>query len=151
MPSSYSPLCCGPDLVKEKCNSVHSLKGHDASVNLNCGNTVQMKLRCDHRSCNRNLNDCKFYPTVWVSIAKLVEHCSARPWVRIPLKPWKSFRAKICNCLNCDYNCDDHISIFICIPAVQIYFIPVTGKDELDKLVCSQPYGSSFLLLKGWT
>ena len=23
-------------------------------------------------------------------------------------------------CLNCDYNCDDHISIFICIPVVQI-------------------------------
>ena len=34
---------------------------------------------------------------------------------------------------------------FICIPAVQMNFIsrliPVTGKDELDKFVCSQPVG----------
>ena len=23
---------------------------------------IQMKLRCDHRSCNHNLSNCKFYP-----------------------------------------------------------------------------------------
>ena len=36
-------------------------------------------------------------------------------------------------------------STFICIPAAQINFnsrlIPVTGKDELDKLICSQHIG----------
>ena len=33
--------------------------------------------------------------------------------------------AKLCTCLNCDYNCDYHIFIFICIPAVEINFISV--------------------------
>ena len=32
MPSSYSSLCCTPDLVKEKYKSVYSLKVHDSSV-----------------------------------------------------------------------------------------------------------------------
>ena len=42
---------------------------------------LQMKSMYDHRSCNSNLSNCKF------------------------------FRAKICSCLNCNYNCDDHISM----------------------------------------
>ena len=54
-------------------------------------------------------------PNICVFIAQLVEHCSAtqRQWVRIPLKPWKFFRAKIQLQLrlNCKCNCDDHISI----------------------------------------
>ena len=59
---------------------------------------------------------------IWVFIAQLEEHCSTNREAMgsTPVEALKFFfRAKICNCLNCDYNCDDHISI----PAVQINFI----------------------------
>ena len=52
-------------------------------------------------------------PNIWVFIAQLVEHCSANAEA-IGLKPVEAlnfFRAKICNCINCNYNCDDHIPI----------------------------------------
>ena len=51
---------------------------------------------------------------VWVFIAQLVEHCSANAEAIYsnPVKALKMFyQAKICNYLNCKYNCDDHISI----------------------------------------
>ena len=32
-----------------------------------------------------------------------------RPWVRIPLKPRKHFSGLLCDCLNRNHNCDDHI------------------------------------------
>ena len=129
-----------------------------------------MKWGCDHRSCNRNLSNCKFLPekkfqgfngirtrglcestavhlhfiyipavqistsihvsflsrvkmnsincstaNTWVFIAHLVEHCSANAEAMAGQNPVEAlkffFRAKICNCLNCVYNCDDHISI----------------------------------------
>ena len=45
----------------------------------------------------------------------------------------------ISNCLNCDYNCDDHISI----PTVQINFIsrliPVTGSVKMNSINWSAP------------
>ena len=40
-----------------------------------------MKWRFDHRSCNRNLGNCKFKPVA----------LTQRPWVRIPLEPWNFF------------------------------------------------------------
>ena len=79
---------------------------------------IQMKLMCHHPSCNFNLNKmssiCLSAPKIWVFIA-LVEHCSANAevmdWNAIETLNFLFFRAKICNCLNCDYNCNDHISI----------------------------------------
>ena len=33
-----------------------------------------------------------------------------------PVEALTVFQAKICNCLNCDYNCNDHISISSVFP-----------------------------------
>ena len=53
-----------------------------------------------------------------------------------------SFWAKICNCLDCDYNCDNNIFISSVFKITfSQCFIPVMGKDGLDKLVCSQQMG----------
>ena len=44
------------------------------------------------------------------------------------------FRAKICNCLNCDYNCDDHISISsVCCSSGQLDFT----SHSLDELAAT--------------
>ena len=55
-------------------------------------------------------------PNIQVFIAQLVEHCSAnaeRAMGSNPVEALKIFlRAKICNCLNYDYSCDDHDSRF---------------------------------------
>ena len=72
-----------------------------------------MKCKCDHRSCYCNLNISGFQ--------RDSNPCPLHvrlPWVRIPLKPWNVFffRAKICNCLNCNYNCGDHIFISSVFP-----------------------------------
>ena len=53
-------------------------------------------------------------PNIWVFLAKLLEHCSAntKALVSNPVEALKIFfELKFCNCLHCDYNCDDHISI----------------------------------------
>ena len=69
---------------------------------------IQMKWRCDHRCCDYNLSTRKLSPKIvfelsWWSTAALT------PRVRIPLKPRKHFSGLICECLNRDHNCDDHI------------------------------------------
>ena len=50
-------------------------------------------------------------PKIWVVTAQLVEHYSANAEAMGSNPVEKILRAKICNCLNCDYNSDDHISI----------------------------------------
>ena len=53
-------------------------------------------------------------PNVWVFIAQLVEHCSANAEAMGPNPieaPKIFFSGLILDCLNCDYNCDDHIFI----------------------------------------
>ena len=80
-----------------------------------------MKLRCDHRSYNFSPKENSIYwsaPDIWGFIAQLVEHCitNAEAIGSNSVETLKiSFRAKICNCLNCIYNCDDRFSIpFVC-------------------------------------
>ena len=53
-------------------------------------------------------------PNIWVFIAQLVEHRAEALTEAMGFDPVKAlklifFRAKICNCLNCDYNSDDRI------------------------------------------
>ena len=58
-------------------------------------------------------------PNIWVFIAQLVEHgcANAEAMGSNPVEALKKkFRAKIYNCLNCKYNCDDHISILSVFP-----------------------------------
>ena len=50
-------------------------------------------------------------PKIWVVTAQLVEHYSANAEAIGSNPVEKIFRAKICNCLNCDYNSNNHISI----------------------------------------
>ena len=64
-------------------------------------------------------------PNIWVFIAQLVEHCNANAelWVRIPLKPPKHFLGLLCDCLNRNHSCDDHIPIsciFTCFPSIPL-------------------------------
>ena len=48
-----------------------------------------------------------------IAMALAGHHTAAlrqRPWVRIPLN-YQNFFELICNCLNCNYDYDDHISV----------------------------------------
>ena len=65
-------------------------------------------------------------PNMWVFIAQLV---GQRGDIRRRRHGFKSrwsakilFRAKICSCLNCNYNCDDHIFISSVFPQFKITF-----------------------------
>ena len=61
---------------------------------------------------------------MWVNICYL-EHCSTNTEAKIlnPVEVPKIFKF-ICNCLNCNYLCNDDISSFnICISAVHIIFM----------------------------
>ena len=60
----------------------------------------------------------------WQSTAALTQ----RSWVRIPLKSGIFF-GLICNCLNCNNHCDDHISIEICISVVHIISVHTMTYD----------------------
>ena len=65
------------------------------------------------RECENNFSSLD----IWVFIAHLVEHDSVNAEAMGPnhIKPIeKFFQAKICNCLNCNYN--DHISILSVFP-----------------------------------
>ena len=58
-------------------------------------------------------------PNICVFIAQLVEHCNANAEAMgsNPVEALKNFfRAKIRNCLNCDYNCDGQIFISFVFP-----------------------------------
>ena len=71
---------------------------------------VQMKWRCGHRDCNRNLTCSKSMGF----IAQLVEHCSANAEATgsNPVEALENlFSGSIHNCLNWNYNCDGHIFI----------------------------------------
>ena len=63
--------------------------------------------------------------SVWVFIAKLVEHCSANAEATgsNPVETRKPFFGLLHNCFNCDYNCDDHIFISFVFPQFTIHFI----------------------------
>ena len=81
-------------------------------------------------------------PNIWAFIAQLAEHSSgnAEAMGSNPVEALKFFilffRAKICSCLNCKCNCDDHIfSSFIFAQFMSTSF-QLHFKDELDKLVC---------------
>ena len=53
-------------------------------------------------------------PNVWVFMAQFVEHCSANAEAvgSNPTEVLKIFFFRlICNCLNCNYHCDDHAFI----------------------------------------
>ena len=52
-------------------------------------------------------------PNVWVFIAQLVEHCSAKAEAMrsIPVEAPKTFFGLNCDCLNRNHNCDDHTFI----------------------------------------
>ena len=52
-------------------------------------------------------------PNIWVFIAQLVEHCGASAEA-MGSNPVEAL--KICNCLNCDYNCDGQIFISFVFP-----------------------------------
>ena len=49
-------------------------------------------------------------PNIWVFIARLVEHCSANAEAMIS-NPVEALKTLICDCLNRNHNCDDHIFI----------------------------------------
>ena len=57
-------------------------------------------------------------PNIWVFIVHLEAHSNANAEAMgsNPVKALNFFPAKICNCLNCDYNCDDDISISSAFP-----------------------------------
>ena len=83
-------------------------------------------------------------PNIWFFIAQLVEHYSANAEAldSNPVDTFYFLGAKTCNCLNSKYNCDKHISfspVFLSSNQLATFHVsfPVTGKDELDKLVCS--------------
>ena len=65
-------------------------------------------------------------PNMWVFIAQLVEQRGDSRRRRHGFKSrWSAeilFRAKICSCLNCNYNCDDHIFISSVFPQFKITF-----------------------------
>ena len=70
------------------------------------------------------INGCA--PNIWVFIAQLVEHCGANAEAMgsNPVEALKTFfRPKICGCLNCDWNCDDHISISSVFPRLKLFHI----------------------------
>ena len=52
-------------------------------------------------------------PNVWIFIAQMVEHCSANAEAMgsNPVEVPKNFFGFICNSLNCNNHCDDHICI----------------------------------------
>ena len=54
---------------------------------------------------------------IWVFIAHLVEHDSVNAEAMGPNPIEKNFQAKICDCLNCNYN--DHISILSVFPQLK--------------------------------
>ena len=143
---------------------------------------IQMKWRCDHRSCtcNLNYNDHisissvlpQFKSTslhvsflsrlkinsinwsalnIWVFIAQLVEHCRASRghvfesgWSPEKFLGLKFAIAWIAS--DRKYNRDDHSSISSVFPQFKSTPFPVTGKGELDKLVCSQHTGLQSLV-----
>lgn len=47
-------------------------------------------------------------PNIWVFVAQFEEHCSSNAEA-MSSNPVEG--PDICNCLNCDCNCDDHICI----------------------------------------
>ena len=58
-----------------------------------------------------------FYVSFLNSTNSVCSQCMGlawRPWVRILMKSRNVF-GLIYNCLNCNYHCDDHIFIYICI------------------------------------
>ena len=96
---------------------------------------IRMKWRCDHRSCGHRKVSPKnvFGASTGFELmaSALALQCSTNrsramkthtlgarmstinsinwPWVRIPLKPWEHFWGLLCDCLNRNHNCDDHI------------------------------------------
>ena len=70
-------------------------------------------------------------PNVWVFIAQLAEHCGANAEAMgsNPFEVRKFLFALICNCLNCNNHCDDHISIEICVSAVHIISVHTMTYD----------------------
>ena len=87
------------------------------------------------------------WPTssVWVFIAQLGEHCSAKAEATCsnPVEALKIFSGYFRNCLNCDSLRWSH-NHFICIPTVHIISFSVSffsWVDELNKLASLQCMG----------
>ena len=78
---------------------------------------IILKWRYVHRSYKLNIN----WPAhnIWVFIAQLVEHCSANAEAMgsNPVEALQLFFfGWICNCKNCDYNCDGRMFISFLFP-----------------------------------
>ena len=55
--------------------------------------------------------------------------------------PKTFLRAKTCNCLNCDYNCDDHISISSVFPQFKLtsFHVPFPSRVKMNSVNWSAP------------
>ena len=62
------------------------------------------------------------------SVGGALQRLKAEATVRILLKPWKHFLGLICDCLNPNYNCDDHI--FTSLIIIVFYSDLATDKNS---------------------
>ena len=81
--------------------------------------------------------------TSGVGSSQLVEHCSANAEAMGSnrVEALSVFGAKTCKCLNCDYNCDDHVSISSVFPQLKStsFHVSFLSRIKMNSINWSAP------------